>query len=49
MVPDTISECRLCPGECHISNLRSMGCQEGHQRHPYPPSPELDPWKVGGF
>ena len=26
----------------------SLGCQKGHQRHPYPPSPELDPWRTGG-
>ena len=29
----------------HVSNLKSLGCQEPHQRHPYPPSPG---WIPGG-
>ena len=33
---------------CHVSNFRSLGWQEGNQRHPYPPSPELDPCRTGG-
>ena len=33
---------------CHVSNFRSVRCQECHQRHPYPPSPELDPWSTVG-
>ena len=28
--------------------FRSVRCQECHQRHPYPPSSELDPWRTGG-
>ena len=27
------------------SNYKSLGCQEGHQRHPYPPSTG---WIIGG-
>jgi len=35
---------------CHVSNFRYVRCQECHQRHPYPPSPYLDPWStVGSF
>ena len=34
---------------CHASNFMSLGCQEGHQRHHFPPSLELDPWRTGGF
>ena len=30
------------------SSFKSLGCQEGHQRHPYPPSLELDPWRTSG-
>ena len=26
--------------------FRSVRCQECHQRHPYPPSSELDPWST---
>ena len=26
--------------------LETLGCLEDHQRHPYPPSPEIDPWKM---
>merc|ERR1712209_372973 len=31
------------------SSFKSLGCQEGHQRHPYPPSLELDPWRTCWF
>ena len=34
--------------EMPFSNFKTLRCQEGHQRHPYPPSPELDPWRTGG-
>ena len=33
---------------CYISNFRYLGCQKGHQRHPQPPSLELDPLRTGG-
>ena len=43
VVPDPLSECMLCPGD-----VRSVKCQECDQRNPYPPSPELDPWRTVG-
>ena len=32
--------------KCYVSNFKSLGCQDGHQRIAYSPSSDMDPFRT---